>query len=117
MIWPKNLCVDVFSGRKSKEWVWYLNKVQIYRGYRVHSHSELLWSSLSLRNVLIHSLSKAISMWSTEVSLVQVAGSAAPPRRRKRVIRRDQMIAKLKHGIYSQIFVSTKEYVSAHTDL
>ena len=76
------------------------------------SHSELLWSSLSLREVLIHWLYKG--SWKSpskcEVSQVQLATSAAPPQRHSSIIQseRDQMIAELKQRFTSNL-VSIEE--------
>ena len=36
---------------------------------------------------------------STEVSLTQLPAGAAPPRRRRRVLRRDRMVTKLQQGL------------------
>ena len=56
---------------------------------------------------------------STQVSLVQLATSAAPPGCHRKVIQRDRMIAELHHRFASNL-VSIEEYlsgVSAHTNL
>ena len=47
----------------------------------------------------------------TEVSLAQLAAGAAPPQRRRKVIRRDRMIAELKNRFTSNL-VSMEEFVS-----
>ena len=86
---------------------------------RFYSHSELLWSSLSLKEVLIHWFSKAIkrkSLSKCEVFLVQLATSAGLPRRRRSIIQKDRMILELKHRFASNL-VSIEEYLSGVSDL